>query len=349
MQPVSVWYDDLFLEHAAPHHPEQPERLRTIRRHLEDVGVAACLHWRQPPNATEDQITAVHSHRHLMQVEQAALRAAATQRLVSFDPDTYVNYASFDAACRAAGAACAAVEAVAAGETRRAMALVRPPGHHATRNRAMGFCLFNNIAIAARHAQRNGLERIFIVDWDVHHGNGTQEIFYADASIFFFSVHQYPFYPGTGHWRERGSGAGEGFTLNVPLPAGMRDAVYMLVWERLLVPALRAFRPDALLISAGYDAHETDPLGGMRLSTAGFGWLARETTRYADELGVPIVAVLEGGYNPPALAESVELTLRAMRGEPLDSHLSALDTTPMPEEEALVEELVRLIPLPPMA
>lgn len=349
MHTVSVWYDDLFLAHAAPHHPERPERLQTIRRHLEQLGLAPHLHWRQPPAASHEHIAAVHSERHIMQVEQAALRAAAMQRLVYLDPDTYVNAASFDAARRAAGAACAAVEAVATGETKRAMALVRPPGHHATRDQAMGFCLFNNIAIAARHAQRHGLARIFILDWDVHHGNGTQEIFYTDPTVFFFSVHQYPFYPGTGHWREQGADAGKGFTLNVPLPAGMGDAVYMLVWERLLAPALHTFQPDLILVSAGYDAHITDPLGGMRVTTAGFAWLAQATMRYAEALGAPVVALLEGGYNPPALAESVEMTMRAMRGEALDAILATLDATPTPDEAAIVEELVHLIQPPPTA
>jgi acetoin utilization deacetylase AcuC-like enzyme len=225
---------------------------------------------------------------------------------------------SYTAALCAAGAACRAVDVVLApaGPGAGAFALGRPPGHHACRDLAMGFCLFNNVAVAARHAQReHGVERVLIVDWDVHHGNGTQEIFYADGSVGYFSTHQWPFYPGTGKWTERGVGSGEGSTCNVPLPAGTGDAGYVAAFAGVLVPFARRFAPDLILVSAGYDAHYADPLGQMAVSTRGFAALTGVVAGLATELcGGRLAFVLEGGYDLEALGAGVVATLECLNG-----------------------------------
>ena len=229
--------------------------------------------------------------------------------------DTVISPGSYDAAMLAAGAATAAVDAVMEG-ARAAFALVRPPGHHARYNSAMGFCLFNNMAVAAQHAvKKYGLERVMIVDWDVHHGNGTQDYFYERDDVLFFSSHRYPFYPGTGAANETGRGKGEGYTVNVPLPAGTGDGRYKEVFDDVVAPLARRYRPQLILVSAGYDAHLADPLGGMAVSVAGFSEMARTVRSLADEIAEcegRVAAVLEGGYNVEALAASVMATIGAM-------------------------------------
>src|SRR5437899_4942461 len=223
---------------------------------------------------------------------------------------------SLDAALHGAGAACQAIDLIMRGEVTNAFVPVRPPGHHATSERAMGFCLFNNVAVAARYAQNHypEIERVAIVDWDVHHGNGTQGVFYDDPTVFFFSTHQYPWYPGTGGADERGKGKGEGYTLNVPLSAGMGDKEYLDVFNRILRPALKTYRPDALIISAGFDAHRDDPLAGMNLTAEGYKALTRVVKEIAAEYAQGrVLSCLEGGYNLAALAASVEGHLRVLQ------------------------------------
>lgn len=317
---VALFFHDLFLKHEAPFpHPESPDRLRAILRRLEESGIQNEVDWPPFEPAQENDIRAVHLDKLLNRVLIASMEGGRY-----LDPDTYTNAYSYDAAMMAAGAVKAGVDAVLSGAYRRAFALVRPPGHHATPGQAMGFCLFNNIAVGARYAQRAyGVKRIFIVDWDVHHGNGTQDIFYTDPDVFFFSVHQYLsitgdlFYPGTGQWTEIGFGPGKGTTANVPLPAGMNDSVYEQIWNLLLIPLLTRWQPDLILISAGYDAHWRDPLAQMHLSVTGFGRLAAQLMRVADDLEVPVVATLEGGYDLEALSLGVLATIRAMQGAAL--------------------------------
>lgn len=312
---VAVLYDDIFLEHFRPGHPESPRRLESIRAALEQERLSGDLRWTSFEPATPEQITAVHS----MELYEH-VRAISAKGGGAFDADTYLNEHSFEAALHAAGAATRAVEVVLDQDTpaRRAFAFVRPPGHHATPSRAMGFCLFNNVAIAARYAVRHyGLRRIFIVDWDVHHGNGTQDIFYEDPHVFFFSIHQQPLYPGTGHLHETGSGNGAGTIANVPMPAGMVDDVYMRVWDEVLLPLLRRWEPQLVLLSAGYDAHWRDPLSDMRLSVAGYGELAARLLEVTDEYEAPLVVLLEGGYDLEAVSYGVVATIQAMRGDTL--------------------------------
>jgi acetoin utilization deacetylase AcuC-like enzyme len=222
--------------------------------------------------------------------------------------DTHASERSWEAALRASGSVVEAVDHVLGERDGLAFCAVRPPGHHAERDRPMGFCLFNNVAVGARHAQRaHGIRKVAILDWDVHHGNGTQHIFEDDASVFYVSLHQYPFYPGTGASTERGRGAGEGCTLNIPLPAGTGEDRYLEAFDRQVLPGLHRFGPELLLISAGFDAHRDDPLGGMRLSEGSF---AQFTARVKDL--APIVSVLEGGYDLEALARSVEAHLTVL-------------------------------------
>jgi acetoin utilization deacetylase AcuC-like enzyme len=252
----------------------------------------------------------VHDPQYIGSLRETAGRA------VALDPDTFTSPESYEVACLAAGAACQAVDFVLDGAATTAAAVVRPPGHHAEPARAMGFCLFNNIAVAAAHARARGLSRIAIVDYDVHHGNGTQWAFYDDPSVLFISSHQFPYYPGSGASSEIGKEAGAGFTVNLPLEVGAGDADYELVFQRIAMPVLRQFRPELVLVSAGFDAHQRDPLAGMKLTTEYFARLTALLVREARDLCAGrIVAITEGGYDLHALAASLDGALRALAGE----------------------------------
>jgi acetoin utilization deacetylase AcuC-like enzyme len=329
----------VFLEHRLAEgpfgHPERPERLTAIHARLESDGILARLTSVSPPAATEDDLAAIHDPGHVH-----AVRAFTEGGGGYIDPDTYAVQASYRAAIHAAGAAIHGVDLVLDGRVGRAFSLARPPGHHATRRRAMGFCLFNSIAAAAARARARGLDRILVVDWDVHHGNGTQDIFAGDPHVLYVSTHQWPLYPGTGPFDETGEGEGRGTTVNVPLPPGTGDEGYRRVFEQVVVPVAHRFAPDLILVSAGYDAHADDPLAGMSVSTAGFGAMARMVTGLADELcGGKLVACLEGGYSLGALADSVLETLAMFAGEKNRSSgaagLGAFDPEPNLADEVI--------------
>ena len=311
MRPVGFVADPRCLEHlTGPGHPERPERLEAIRARLAASGLTKDLHALEAAPARQEWVREIHDPAYIERVRETCLGGAP----ILDSMDTGISERSYEIALLAAGAGIAAADAVAAGSVEAAFAAVRPPGHHALKDAAMGFCLFNNAAIAARYLQkRHGLGRIFIVDWDVHHGNGTQFAFYDDPTVFYFSIHQWPFYPGTGSTRETGRGAGAGFTLNAPMRAGCGDEEYRKVFEEQVAPAVEAFRPDAIVISAGFDAHRDDPLAGMRVTEAGFAALTRIVIQAAPPLcRGRVVSLLEGGYDPDALAASVEAHLGAL-------------------------------------
>jgi acetoin utilization deacetylase AcuC-like enzyme len=311
---TAFMYDPTYLLHETGFsHPEQPFRLQSIHSHLTESDFADKLLLLDPTYCDLNEIETTHTPEH---VEFIRVLCENGPSLV--DADTPVSKASFLAAHLAAGGTIDACRAVAEGKVRNAFCAVRPPGHHATKKRAMGFCLFNNVAIAANHLRRSlGYKRILIVDWDVHHANGTQDIFYEDPSVFLFSIHQQFIYPGSGSPQERGAGAGEGTTLNAPMPSGSRDADYLRVFDEQLVPAARAFQPDFMLVSAGFDAHEEDPLAHINLSDGGFAAMTVIVKQLADDLcGGRIVSVLEGGYNLDALARSVERHVRVLAEDP---------------------------------
>ena len=302
---TSIVYHPDYLLHDTGSHPERKERLIAIMQLIEDSGID--LRKVKPEPASIEEIGYVHDPDYITKVKEYS------KREIPLDPDTVLCKASYRAALLAAGGMIRAVDLAAEGEN--AFALVRPPGHHALPDRGMGFCLFNNIAIGARHARKIGYDRVLIVDWDVHHGNGTQQVFYDDPSVFYFSVHQYPHYPGTGSSDETGSGAGQGYTLNVPLPAGSGDAEYTRAFEEILMPAALRFDPDIVLVSAGFDAHIDDPLAGMAVTTAGFGKMASVVCSIADECCEGRLAItLEGGYDLHALSHSVVEVLEVMAG-----------------------------------
>ena len=307
-------YHPAYLDHdMGAGHPESPDRLRAIMRQLEQSGTAARLTMIAPREAEDEWITQVHQPAYLSMLKA---NAPASGRL-SLDPDTSMSPGSLTAAYLAAGGALAAVDAIMNKQVDHVFCAVRPPGHHAEAGRAMGFCLFNNVAIATRYAQKKyGLTRVLIVDWDVHHGNGTQHSFEDDPSVLFFSTHQYPHYPGTGRATERGKGAGEGFTINVPMEAGEGDEEYRSVFLKWLVPAADDFKPEFVIISAGFDAHKDDPLASMGLTEEGYadltGIVAGIAKRHA---GGRILSSLEGGYNLTALAGSVDGHLQALLAE----------------------------------
>lgn len=301
-------YDPFNLRHTLPGHPENRERLRGTWDLLQADGILAGLRETPCTPASDQQLLRVHSRRHLSTV------ALAAQRSAHLDADTYVGSDSEQAARLAAGGLCNVVDAVLGGQVSNGFALVRPPGHHATPERGMGFCLYNNVAIAARAARiEHGLERVLIVDFDVHHGNGTQDVFYRDGSVLFFSTHQYPYYPGAGHWNESGREAGVGSTVNVPLPFGVGDAGYAAAFDQVLLPIARRFQPELILVSAGFDAHWNDPLAGMQLSISGYTALVDRLLALADELCAGrLVFVLEGGYHLQVLAHCILNTLRQL-------------------------------------
>ena len=264
----------------------------------------------EPRQATDEEIVRIHDREYLSLIRETSGRATA------LDIDTFTSPDSYEVALLAAGAAVASVDHVLEGSGLRALAMVRPPGHHAERNRAMGFCLFNNIAIAAAHARARGLERVAIVDYDVHHGNGTQSAFYDDPSVLFISSHQYPYYPGTGAASDTGTGKGAGFTINLPLEVGATDADYDIVYTSIALPALRQFRPDLMLVSAGFDALADDPLGGMRVTAAQFARLTALLVDVADECcSGRIAAVTEGGYDLAGFAACLRAATSALAGE----------------------------------
>lgn len=298
-------FSDLCLKHATPaNHPERPDRLRMLDAHLHDCGLHGELTPISPFRATEEQICSVHSTQYVSSIRKACEEGGG----VLPDGETFTVPESFLAASIAVGGVLAGIDAVVEGTVDSAFCAVRPPGHHAEYDRAMGFCIFNNVAIGARYAQQSHkLRTIAIIDWDVHHGNGTQHIFETDNSVLYISLHQYPLYPGTGDRNECGVGAGEGYTVNIPLPAGAGEEEYLAAFETTILPAVRSFVPDLLLISAGFDAHRDDPLAGMNLTEKSYFAMTEQLEGLA-----PIVSVLEGGYNLGALARSVEAHLRAL-------------------------------------
>jgi acetoin utilization deacetylase AcuC-like enzyme len=300
-----------FADHVnPPGHPECVERADV----MQDVA-AGCKERggvvREPRAATRAELLRVHSPSYLDAIDRTAGRTA------QLDPDTFTSPESRDVALLAAGAAMAGVEIALQSDAARALALVRPPGHHAERDRAMGFCLYNNVAAAAAHALALGLERVAVMDYDVHHGNGTQAIFYEDPRVLYLSTHQYPFYPGTGAADEVGHGKGAGYTFNVPLEAGATDGDYKEVFDALVIPVIDQFRPELVLISAGFDAHELDPLARMRVSTAGYASLTQSLCEAADRhCRGRVVAVTEGGYDLGALRSCLESSVMVLDGAP---------------------------------
>jgi acetoin utilization deacetylase AcuC-like enzyme len=305
-----LFSDRLFLEHVTGGHPECPERLTSILGTIEWEGAWQRQYQRGAIRKAEQaELKRVHTPDYIRSVEDFARNGGG-----HLDADTIVSPRSYDVAIHAAGAACAAVDGVLGGGHRRAVCLIRPPGHHSLPDRAMGFCLFNNVAVAARHAQaKHGLKRVLIVDWDVHHGNGTQDIFYEDPDVFFFSAHRYPFYPGTGSADETGSGKGLGTTFNLPLQFGITRAAYCQQFEAMLREAATNCRPELVLISAGFDAHSDDPIGSLGLESEDFARLTDMVSAVAsDYCGGKIVSLLEGGYNLRALAESVAFHMQAL-------------------------------------
>lgn len=322
--------DPLFLEHKArDFHPERPERLEAARLGVEKASLGLPRHKLAARDASDDELNRVHAEEYLTLLGHAAGKQG------HFDADTYFSSASVAAARRAAGGAVALVDSLLDGEASHGLALLRPPGHHALSDRAMGFCILNNVAVAAAHARARGAERVFVLDWDVHHGNGTQEIFYEDPSVLYASLHQFPFYPGTGAHDETGSGEGRGYTVNVPLGAGATDAVYIAAFERIVLPILESYNPDLVLVSAGFDAHTRDPLAEMSLTDAAYACMTRLLIeRLPKGASGRFGIVLEGGYDLAALAASVKATLEALEptaeqpipsGAPSERHGAELD------------------------
>jgi acetoin utilization deacetylase AcuC-like enzyme len=308
------------LEHDTGMHPERAERIVAIERELAEQG---WLGWevRESPAVAEATLEAVHPASYVAAVRERCAEGGM------LDPDTVCSAGSFRAALHAVGGAVAMVDSLMGGEARVAASIHRPPGHHAERERAMGFCLFNSIAVAARHAlDVHGLERVLVLDWDVHHGNGTNDVFHADPAVLFVSIHQRPLYPGSGPLSDVGSGAGVGYTVNLPVPAGAGDETWCSLVEHVAGPLARDYGPQLVLVSAGFDAHRLDPLGGCQCTEAGFAAMAASVRRVADALDVPLGIVLEGGYELSALARSLRATLEAAAaGAPPSAPSFAID------------------------
>ena len=309
--PALYFHHRASLEHDPrahmPGHPDTPERIEAIERRLAAVD---WLGWRrrEAPRARESQLELIHGARLVGMIRDMCAAGGG-----AIDPDTFVGEPSYRAALHAAGGACAMARALIAREARVGFSGARPSGHHAEPERAMGFCLFNNVAIAAELAIRElGVRRVFILDWDVHHGNGTAEAFRRRADVLFASIHQAGIYPGTGALTDAGSGAGEGFTINLPVPAGSEEDLWLSLLEHVVLPAAATFAPELVLVSAGYDAHRADPLANCRLEAGSFAHMARHLRELAHRLGAPLGVVLEGGYEPAALAECVQATLAAL-------------------------------------
>jgi acetoin utilization deacetylase AcuC-like enzyme len=302
------------MKHNAPGHPERPERIAAVEAALAADPALASLPRAVPEPVAPDLLRTVHRPEYVDAIERLGAETEARGEGGWLDPDTWIGPGSLEAALAAAGAAADGVRRVLGGGARRAFSLCRPPGHHATADRAMGFCLFNNVAVGAQQALSSGLRRVAILDFDVHHGNGAQDIFYERADVLYASCHQWPLYPGTGARSARGRGEGTGFTLNVPMPAGCGEAEYLEVFDDQFAPALRDYRPELVLVSAGFDAHRDDPLAGMMLTTEAYGVLGRRIRGWTEDLcqGRSIWC-LEGGYDLDALGPSVAGVVTELR------------------------------------
>ena len=310
MKPTGIVRDSMYLKHdMGSYHPECPQRLEVLYDMIDEAGSDLNLVDVPIKHASTEEIATNHDARYVNVIAETAGRQSTF-----LDPDTSACAHSWDAAARAVGGLFNLIDAVMDEKVRNGFALVRPPGHHAERRRAMGFCLFNNVALAARYAlNHHGMERVAIVDWDVHHGNGTQNSFYEEPRVLFLSMHQFPHYPGTGGIREVGHGTGEGFTVNVPLNSGAGDEDYLAIFHMLIAPLLRAYQPQLILVSAGFDGHQMDPLGGMNLTEGGYEQMVQVLMHLAAELcSHRLVLTLEGGYSLAALRESVKRILTCM-------------------------------------
>ena len=311
MTKVGFYYHPDYLKHDTGYgHAERPDRLRYLTNYLLQVDLWHSLDHLRPTPGAKEWVAKVHPEVYINMIEK---RCSAGETILDAG-DTHVCRESYDVALLAAGAVMQAVDDVLTEKISRAFCAVRPPGHHAETATVMGFCLFNNVAVGARYAQqKHGLHRVAILDWDVHHGNGTQEIFYEDPSVFYISLHQYPFYPGTGAANETGEGKGHGFTLNCPMKAGSTEKEYFAAFRERIIPALQKFRPELLIISSGFGAHKDDPLANINLTDGSFGELTKMAMDVAEKYcGGRIVSVLEGGYNLEALAHSVEKHLEEL-------------------------------------
>jgi acetoin utilization deacetylase AcuC-like enzyme len=313
MSSTAVFYDPIYLEHDNGYgHPERPERLQMTMQMIEGVGLADKVRIISPRDASVDEIALVHTRSYIEKVERTAESGGGW-----LDPDTHVGVRSYDAALKSTGAVLEGLERIFSGDIDNAFCLVRPPGHHATAERGMGFCLFNNNAVASRFAMREyGVSRVFILDWDAHHGNGLQDIFYDDDKVLYVSLHQYPHYPGTGSNSEIGIGAGEGYTVNFPLPARSGEEVYLAAFDQVILPIAREYQPELVLISAGYDGHFSDQLCSMLLRGHSYAEMTTRLKDFAEEFcGGKMMAALEGGYDLTGIAISMTNTIAVMAGE----------------------------------
>jgi acetoin utilization deacetylase AcuC-like enzyme len=335
MTRVGFSYDPIFLQHLAPTpHPESPARLTSIFSLLKAPFASRLSVEGASRQATDEELLTAHTEEYLSSLQKAFLQPQG-----KLDEDTFFNAASPKVARGAAGLGLDLAKRVARGELDSGFAALRPPGHHATPSQAMGFCIFNNVGVAAANLLQQGLsKKIMILDWDVHHGNGTQDIFWNHPDVLFISTHQWPLYPGTGHYKELGGDGAKGGTINIPLPPGTGDSDYLNAWDEVIEPAFRAFQPDFLLISAGYDAYEFDPLGAMKITRAGFTELAKRAAALMN--GKRLVAFLEGGYNTSALGTLVSDLVQTWLGD--TPHQEPLGTQQNPDARRAIQQVKEL-------
>jgi len=336
---TGIIFDPVFLKHDQPGHPENSKRLESIIGGLKEKNLLDKVNQIKSRLAKIDEFAICHNKEYVKYVKEFCEKGGGY-----LDPDTYSNKYSFIAAGTAVGSSIDFTNEVIKGNLKNGFALLRPPGHHALANRSMGFCLFGNIAIAAKAAlTQPGINKVAIVDFDVHHGNGTQALVGDDPNILFISTHQYPFYPGTGSIREIGYGDAEGSIVNIPLQAGVGDEGFKSVYEKIVTPSLERFKPDLILVSAGYDAHWDDPLANLNLSLTGFNWISRELIKAAEKICAgKIVFFLEGGYNLQVLGNGVANTIRGLLGDEFFEDPIGKSNNPEPDIEKLITELIKI-------